>query len=766
MLRRVSAILLCVLMLLTLMPTALAVRNAKDEDGVVETPESEKASSREILVTYKKGSANSKKNKIAKDEGLDYLSDIPELNTKVIKLPPGKSLQDIKGLAKKYTEIERVEENFIAYSSEALSPNDPRYISNMKNGYRDFHIEEMWGEVSSVSTVVAVLDTGVYAGHSDFSGRVLTGYDFINNRPGAADDNGHGTRVAGFIAAEGNNGLAIAGVNWGVQILPVKVLGSTGTGTVANIAKGIIYAADQGADIINMSFGTTADSAVLRSAIEYAIDKGCILVGASGNSGIGTVEYPARYSNVIGVGAYSSATGRASFSNYGTGLDIITFGSGITLTKTGSTGAAAGTSFAAPLVAGVLSLMKSVDPSLDNDSALTLVREAAVDYGPAGWDSETGYGYLDFHAFYSTAAGLAGEAADAQPPVITLQGGSSLELALGGIYLEPGYTAIDNIDGDITDQVKIVNSVNTDVAGSYTISYSVVDAAGNKGYATRSVTVLEPAAPILTPTPEPETPIEEPELPGSEPELPGSEPELPGSEPEAPAVVPSISIVGSSTIVLHVGSNYQEQGAIASDALDGDLSGEVRISGRVDAQTAGTYRVTYSVTNSSGLAATATRRVQVIAPVETRERASYRFSEKFNKKKIGTVTRYPFSAAASGDMDLMLTLSGGVVTVIVYNASGSEVSRNQYASGASATYSGFAKGDYTLAVEATQISSNLSYTVNMLMPEVVTVDYQSDEIPLSGIRIIGPWGVAAIVIGILLLAGLAVVLVYKKRRTN
>lgn len=741
MMRRIAAFLLCVLMLAAVIPATLVARNTKDEDDIINTPDKEVSVSREILVTYSKGSSNSKKNKIAKDEGLEYSADIPELNTKIIKLPPGKSLADVKGLAKKYTEVVSVEENYIAYTNAVISPNDPKYISNMKNGYKSVHIEEMWGAVNSVSTVVAVLDTGVYAAHQDFSGRVLTGYDFVNNRPGAADDNGHGTRVAGFIAAEGNNGYGIAGVNWDVRILPVKVLSSNGTGTAANIAKGIIYAADQGADIINMSFGTVADSSVIRSAIEYAIDKGCILVAATGNSGVGTVEYPARYDNVIGVGAYTSSTGRASYSNFGSGLDIITFGSGITLTKAGSTGSAAGTSFAAPLVSGVLSLMKSVDPTLDNDSALDLVRQSAIDYGTAGWDAETGYGYLDFFEIYNTAVSLADQApaADTAAPVITLQGDLAVELPFGSIYLEPGYTAIDNIDGDITDRVKTVGTINTGVAGSYILSYSVTDAAGNTGYASRTVTVLAAE------------------------ELPSVTP-----EPELPAQEPDISIVGSSTIVLHQGSDYREQGALAADAVDGDLSASVKISGIVDVDKPGTYKITYSVTNSSGLAATAERRVQILAPTEKRERASYQFSDKLNKKKAGTVTKYSFSASKDGEMDLMLTLSGGVVNVTIRDASGNLVSSDQYASGTTKTYPAFAKGDYTLTVEAAKVNSSLSYTVNMLMPEVVYLTFDQGEVPLSDLSsdtVIIIVSCCAVVF-VALTIGTAVLVARKRRKNN
>ncbi len=179
----------------------------------------------------------------------------------------------------------------------------------------------------------------------------------------------HGTMVAGVLGATGNNGIGLAGVNWYSTILPIQALNDDSYGDSYTVGESIYYAADQGADVISISLGTSADDPYLRLAIRYAMDKGAIVVAASGNDGCNCISYPANYPEVIAVGAIDSSNNPAGFSNYGSRLDVLAPGAGITTstwTKTNQGSAyaanAAGTSFATPFVSGLLGLARSYQP--------------------------------------------------------------------------------------------------------------------------------------------------------------------------------------------------------------------------------------------------------------------------------------------------------------------------------------------------------------------------------------------------------------------
>src|SRR5262249_35982897 len=161
------------------------------------------------------------------------------------------------------------------------------------------------------------LDTGVDANHPDLRGAVLQGFDVVGNTTSTADVEGHGTSVAGIIAARSDNAAGVAGICWTCTILPVKVLGADGTGDMATLASGIIGAADAGARVINMSLGGPVGGPTLDQAIAYAVAKNVVLVAAAGNDGTSTPFFPAANPNVIGVAATDEADQLYSWSNRG-----------------------------------------------------------------------------------------------------------------------------------------------------------------------------------------------------------------------------------------------------------------------------------------------------------------------------------------------------------------------------------------------------------------------------------------------------------------
>jgi serine protease len=274
--------------------------------------------------------------------------------------------------------IYRVPEQKLSFSNgsapqvSAQAPNDPMYSKQWNLQY--IGIEPSWAETKGNGITVAVIDTGISQVPDLKETTFATGYDFVNDRANAQDDNGHGTHVAGTIAQSTNNGYGVAGIAYEATLMPLKVLSAAGGGTVADIAEAIRFAADNKADVINMSLGGGGESQVMREAIDYAHNKGVVVIAAAGNSGQSSADYPARYPHVIGVAALDSSGEKTPYSNFGAGVDIAAPGGD---TSTGETGgilqntinpqtgepvfaAFQGTSMAAPHVAGVAALVKSV----------------------------------------------------------------------------------------------------------------------------------------------------------------------------------------------------------------------------------------------------------------------------------------------------------------------------------------------------------------------------------------------------------------------
>ena len=180
---------------------------------------------------------------------------------------------------------------------------------------------------------VAVVDTGVKSSHTDLSGRVLSGTDFVAPGTSANDENGHGTHIAGIIAAVANNSKGVAGLAPSAKILPVRVLDRSGSGTSAGVAQGILYASSHGAKVINMSLESPQSSTAMKSAVADAIKKNVLVVAAAGNGGCslfgGRAVYPASYPGVVGVGSVTKSLSRASYSACGSQVDVMAPGDGI-----------------------------------------------------------------------------------------------------------------------------------------------------------------------------------------------------------------------------------------------------------------------------------------------------------------------------------------------------------------------------------------------------------------------------------------------------
>ncbi len=280
--------------------------------------------------------------------------------------------------------------------------NDPlstfQYALNKVNAYG------AWDVTTGSSTIkIAVVDSGIRTNHPDFTGRVLPGYDFANNDSDASDDVGHGTHVAGIAAAAGDNGQGVAGMCWQCMILPIKVTDSDGAITSDALVRGIRWAVDQGARVINLSLGGENDSPSIHEAIRYAASKNVVVVVAAGNSAdLGNpIEYPAAYEEVIAVGATDENDRRAFFSQIHPYVDVSAPGWNVASTFSDSPDlpfsylTLSGTSMSAPYVAGLAGLLLSINPGMNLSGVRSILTSTVDDLGSPGVDWEYGAGRIN-----------------------------------------------------------------------------------------------------------------------------------------------------------------------------------------------------------------------------------------------------------------------------------------------------------------------------------------------------------------------------------
>ena len=284
--------------------------------------------------------------------------------------------------------------------SGGAMPSDPSYSSQWH--HQTIDSESAWDLAQGgPSIVVAVLDTGINGALSEFQGRIVSGYDYVNNDSDPTDDEGHGTAVSGVIAANASNGDLVAGVDWNCKIMPLKVLDSSSFGYYSWWAAGVTFAKNNGARVINLSAGGSGSSSALTRAINGAIGEGVVFVTITHNDSRGTITYPGSLTQAITVGATERNDVKASFSNWGAQIDLVAPGRDIgTVSRFGSLSSWYGTSFAAPQVAGTASLLLSINPDLDQDSIADLLIAGAEDQvgdsrDVAGFDNYYGWGRLN-----------------------------------------------------------------------------------------------------------------------------------------------------------------------------------------------------------------------------------------------------------------------------------------------------------------------------------------------------------------------------------
>lgn len=374
----------------------------------------------ELLVKFKQGVSLQKRDAIHRDFTASEMREGYKKLFQIISVLPGREREIAKAYAER-PEIEYAEPNY--YRTIYATPNDELYQYQWHLPLTN--IPEAWDLSTGEGVTVAIIDTGVNPFGRDSFGstgenRVLRGYNAIVGLPGGIDFEGHGTHVAGVVGQETNNGVGVAGIAYGANILPVKVLNILGVGLDNWIISGIRWATDHGADVINLSLGSFNNSKALEDAVNYAYENGVTVVAAAGNSGDGEVMYPAAYENCIAVGAVDYDKVLTDYSNYGDTLDLVAPGGdnnvdlngdgnvdGILQENFGFLGFNwgywyyTGTSFSSPHVAGVAALVKSIHPDYGPDEIKQVLQDTAQDLGDPGWDERYGHGLVDAYAAVS-----------------------------------------------------------------------------------------------------------------------------------------------------------------------------------------------------------------------------------------------------------------------------------------------------------------------------------------------------------------------------
>ncbi len=428
----------------------------------------------ELLVQITPGAPNEKVLKAFADEGVSIAGEIPQLNIKRIKVPS--HLRE--GARKNFSanpHFKFAEPNYIA--DPTTTPDDPSFASQ-------WHLPKIsapmaWDAVTGSSTVdIAIADSGVDPTHPDLAGKLIPGYNFYDNNNDTRDVFGHGTKVAGAAAAIGNNGIGVSGVAWSNPIMPLRVSDTAGYAYYSTMADAIIYAADHGVRIVNLSFGGTSSSSTLQSAIDYAWNKGTIVFASAGNSNVITLTYPAACNHAVAVAATDSADRKASFSNYGSWITVSAPGAGIYTTANGGAYASvSGTSFSSPITAGVAALILSVNPLLSAQQVVDILKQNTDDLGTAGFDQYFGYGRVN--AAKTVASALTTVATtDTQPPTVSISSPGNGSTVKGIVTVT--VAAADNYGVTKVDLLLDGALLASDTSAPYTFSWDSATLADGK----------------------------------------------------------------------------------------------------------------------------------------------------------------------------------------------------------------------------------------------------------------------------------------------
>jgi len=420
--------------------------------------------------------------------GASQVDSIPQIDVRVLQVPATNRDRVLAAL-KHNPNIEFAELNALA--APTATTNDPYVVNNYEWHLLKLQAFQAWDISVGTNAVVAICDSGVDPTQPDLVGKLLPGYNFYANNTDTSDQFGHGTGVAGAAAAQGNNGIGVAGVAWNALILPLKISAPDGSATYSAIANAFTYAVDHGARVINISYGGSSSTSTLDSAVNYVWTHNGVIFASAGNAGTSAPQYPAACKDVVAVSATGYDDDFQTWSSYGSDVSLCAPGIGIWTTKNdGTYNAVSGTSFSSPVAAGCAALLLAYNPQLTNSDIVNLLERNADDLGAAGYDIYFGYGRVNA---YRALLAAGAPSVDTTPPVTSIASPASASIVSGIVNVQAnasdnvGVTKIelyvDNVLANISSQVPLFYAWDTTglANGLHTLHSLAYDSAGNTG---------------------------------------------------------------------------------------------------------------------------------------------------------------------------------------------------------------------------------------------------------------------------------------------
>jgi len=418
--RRVAVLIVLLTLGLSMLPGWQASAQCPGEPGCAPEPSAAFVPD-QVLVRFRPPISQWRTEQLLAVEGVQHVRRIEGIAADVLQLPEGLSVPEAVERFLQHPEVEYAEPNYILHLAQVDDPG-------LSNQWAPQKVEApaAWAlTVGDPATIIAVADTGIDYAHSELAPNIwanpgeipgngldddengyvddVYGWDFTNGDAEPQDDHFHGTHVAGIVAAAANdNPEGLVGICPACTLMAVKVLDANGSAPLDVVANGMVYAADNGARVINLSLGGMVPAATLKTAVDYAWERGAVVVAAAGNNGAEILFYPAAFANVVGVASSNAQDYRSCFSNYGEDLVAVTapgelIYSTVPRDELGRDGYGtySGTSMAAPHVSGLVGLLFSQDPARTNAEVRALLESTAEDLGPSGTDIFFGAGRIN-----------------------------------------------------------------------------------------------------------------------------------------------------------------------------------------------------------------------------------------------------------------------------------------------------------------------------------------------------------------------------------
>lgn len=419
-----------------------------------------------LLLKFKVGTGAEDQQRILNAAQARVVGEIREIGAQIIELPGSASETAQMQVFNLDPHVEFAELD-IVHLPALVTPNDYWYFGQWH--LPKINAPSAWASTTgSSSIIIAICDTGVDGSHPDLASKMVPGWNVYSNTSDTSDPMGHGTAAAGIVAAASNNSVGVASVAWDCRIMPIRIGNATGATSSSIIASGLVWAADHGARVANISFGVVGSS-IVSSAAQYFNSRGGVVTSSSGNNG--TYFTIPDDPHVITVSATDPTDALASFSNFGTFVDISAPGAGIYSTaRGGGYAASSGTSFAAPIVAGVAALVLSVNPELTAVQVQDILKQSTDDLGTPGWDTTFSWGRVNAGRAVAMATDSLAPPVDVSAPAVNFVAPLNDAAVSGSVAVQ--VNAEDNVGVESVTFSVDGTLIATDLASPFSFAWN------------------------------------------------------------------------------------------------------------------------------------------------------------------------------------------------------------------------------------------------------------------------------------------------------